>query len=78
MVHWLLMKCLVNCILSFYFDLNNQPEDLYKAHKHAELEICYTIGGTTGVNVDHHMFILIKAERSLVMKRISGLLAIAL
>ena len=58
----------------FYFDLTNQPEDLYKAHKQAELEVRYTVGQT----VTHYMYMLVESERQIILQGISGSLAVSL
>ena len=58
----------------FYFDLTNQPEDLYKAHKQAELEVRYVPGQT----VTHYMYMLVESERQIILRGISGSLAVAL
>lgn len=64
----------------FYIDLHDQPDDLFKSQKSAELTILFNNAAmTNGATANgYYVYCIVESERSLKMKAISGNLALLL
>jgi hypothetical protein len=58
----------------FYFDLTNQPEQLYTSSKSAEIEIRFS----NQSEQDYYMFCVYESERSLQLRGVNGNLVLSL